>query len=227
MEENNIVLLHTAPPSYSQQPLFTRQYNSCVDFTFLPEQSEQNACRLKQANSIFERAADPKALGIRGDKLVQILPKGSHSKFGLPEPANEKDIVSDAIYSRGKFLATFANESSTFLQTVAFNNMRDRKKKRDALVKAALAARPEPTHRKRHTTLPAEFTFDEFPSKQELEKRKKKVKKRSPKEMKLIREKVEKEGFAGIHSDNCFASGIAGVLRMIFRPRGGVIVPVP
>lgn len=147
----NPVLFHTLPPNQPNDEAIFRQYNSCVEFTFRANMSSTNARKLRRLNAIFEKAADRNVRGIREDKLLKILPEGTALKFGIdpnkllhkvktiksscydpdtntnenvhPNVPGTDESTSYRFISRGTFLAMFALESSTFINTTAQNEL--------------------------------------------------------------------------------------------------------
>merc|ERR1712032_325809 len=113
--------------------------------------SSTNARKLRRLNAIFEKAADRNVRGIREDKLLKILPEGTALKFGIdpnkllhnvktiksscydpdtntnenvhPNVPSTDESTSYRFISRGTFLAMFALESSTFINTTAQNEL--------------------------------------------------------------------------------------------------------
>lgn len=101
--------------------------------------------KLSRLNSVFERAADKRLGGIREDKLARILPSCSSSSkdkyeflfptsstslFTSKDSKKSNNNVEVRVVSRGPFLAMFAHESVSFLNTLAQNEKTEREKHR-------------------------------------------------------------------------------------------------
>lgn len=87
--------------------------------------------KLTRLNTLFERTADQKSGGIRQDKLARILPKGliTSIKYDTQLKFDKKDKKELRIISRGPFLAMFAQESVSFLNSLAVNERLERERR--------------------------------------------------------------------------------------------------
>lgn len=121
-----------------------RRHNSCVEFTFISEISSTNSYKLTRLNNIFEKAVDRRLGGIQEEKLIRILPINTlsdekavtilrHLGINSGRKDNRKSNgikkKNRRVISRGPFLASFAYESVSFLNTLALNEKSDREKR--------------------------------------------------------------------------------------------------
>lgn len=167
--------LHVVSPEndvINPSNLTFRRHNSCVDFTFLQEKVETNAHKLTRLNVIFDKAA---IRGwIREDRLVFILPTGQSEKYGMLRNVlrNGNNKENNGRYnenqrelrtiSRGPFLAMFANESSSFLNSLAVNEREEREKRQRRMRRdergATRGILMDSIQRKRAHTAPSNLT---------------------------------------------------------------------
>jgi hypothetical protein len=117
-----------------------RRHNSCVDFTFLPQNKFcTNTSKLLKLNLIFERAADRHSGGIREDRLLKMIPVSSPTKIKYGHlksrdrclTKDRKNVVDEQalrIISRGPFLAMFAYENLNLVNSMAVNEKQAREK---------------------------------------------------------------------------------------------------